>query len=57
MAVLLEAHNLVVREPGTGKNDVAAAALLMAAAAILLTATTNLKGVRPSLRFGVRPRL
>ena len=45
VAVLLEAHNLVVREPGTGKNDVAAAALLLAAAAILLTATTNLKRV------------
>ncbi|HEX6117748.1 MAG TPA: hypothetical protein VFY99_11670 [Solirubrobacterales bacterium] len=39
VAVLVEAHNLVVREPGTGKNDVAAAALLLAAAAILVTAS------------------
>ncbi len=44
VAVLLEAHNLVVREPGTGKNDVAAAALFLAAAAILITALARRAG-------------
>ena len=38
VAVVLECHTLVVREPGAAKNDVAAAALLLAAAAILLNA-------------------
>jgi hypothetical protein len=37
-AVLLEAHTLVVREPGTAKNDVAAAALFLAATALLANA-------------------
>jgi hypothetical protein len=50
VAVLLEAHNLVVREPGTGKNDVAAAALLMAAAAILLTGSR--KGTEGTVPVG-----
>ena len=52
VAVLLEAHNLVVREPGTGKNDVAAAALLLAAAAILLTTTKLGKGSDPLPKTG-----
>jgi hypothetical protein len=51
VAVLLEAHNLVVREPGTGKNDVAAAALLLAACAILLTASRR----EPDLGSGSDP--
>jgi hypothetical protein len=38
VAIVLECHTLVVREPGAAKNDVAAAALLLAAAAILLNA-------------------
>jgi hypothetical protein len=37
-AILLEAHVLVVREPGAAKNDLMAAALLLAAVAILVTA-------------------
>jgi hypothetical protein len=56
VAVLLEAHNLVVREPGTGKNDVAAAALLLAAAAILVTASRRemegTEGTVPVVPFG-----
>jgi hypothetical protein len=36
VAVLLECHTLVVREPGAAKDDVATAALLLAAIAILL---------------------
>lgn len=46
VAVLLESHNLVVREPGTLKNDVAAAALLLAACAILLSARAG-RGALP----------
>ncbi len=38
VAIVLEAHTLVVREPGAAKNDVAAAALLLAAIAIFITA-------------------
>jgi hypothetical protein len=37
-AILLEAHVLVVREPGAAKNDLMAAALILAAIAILVTA-------------------
>lgn len=36
VAVLLATHTLVVREPGTGKNDIMAAALILAAVAIML---------------------
>ncbi len=43
-AVVLECHTLVVREPGAGKNDVAAAALILAAIAILLNATSRSGG-------------
>ena len=38
VAILLECHTLVVREPGAAKNDLATAALLLAAIAILVTA-------------------
>jgi hypothetical protein len=38
VAILLEAHVLVVREPGAAKNDLMAAALLLAAIAILVNA-------------------
>jgi hypothetical protein len=48
VAVLLESHNLVVREPGTLKNDVAAAALLLAACAILVTVNRT-TGTVPSV--------
>ena len=37
-AILLECHTLVVRDPGSGKNDLAAAALLLASIAILVEA-------------------
>jgi hypothetical protein len=36
VAILLEAHVLVVREPGAAKNDLMAAALILAAIAILV---------------------
>lgn len=36
VAVLLECHTVVVREPGAAKNDLAPAALLLAAVAILI---------------------
>ena len=38
VAVLLECHTLVVREPGAAKNDLVTAALLLAAVAILVNA-------------------
>ena len=38
VAILLECHILIVREPGAAKNDLAVAALLLAAIAILVTA-------------------
>jgi len=37
-AILLECHTLVVRDPGSAKNDLAAAALLLVAIAILVQA-------------------
>lgn len=37
-AIVLEAHTLVVREPGAAKNDLMAAALILAAVAILINA-------------------
>jgi hypothetical protein len=37
-AILLECHTLVVRDPGSGKNDLAAAALILAGIAILVEA-------------------
>jgi len=50
VAILLEAHVLVVREPGAAKNDLMAAALILAAIAILVT-TWNLR--RPGRTDGV----
>jgi hypothetical protein len=38
VALVLEAHTLVVREPGAAKNDIVAAALLLTAVAILVNA-------------------
>ena len=38
VAIVLEAHTLVVREPGAAKNDIVTAALLLAAVAILVNA-------------------
>jgi hypothetical protein len=45
-AIVLECHTLVVREPGAGKNDLAAAALILAAIAILVTAASRAEGGR-----------
>jgi len=44
VAVLMATHTLVVREPGTGKNDVMAAVLILSAMAIML----NSSAARPS---------
>jgi hypothetical protein len=41
VALVLEAHTLVVREPGAAKNDIVTAALLLAAVAILVNAWAN----------------
>jgi hypothetical protein len=43
-AILLEAHVLVVREPGAAKNDLMAAALILAAIAILVNAWDARRG-------------
>jgi hypothetical protein len=55
VAVVLECHTLVVREPGAAKNDLAAAAPLLAAIAILVTAWAAQRGKdgeKPSLPVG-----
>ncbi len=55
VAVVLECHTLVVREPGAAKNDLAAAAPLLAAIAILVSAWAARRGrdgERPSLPIG-----
>lgn len=41
VAVLMATHTLVVREPGTGKNDIMAAALILAAVAIMLNRSSS----------------
>jgi hypothetical protein len=46
-AILLEAHVLVVREPGAAKNDLMAAALILAAIAILINAWAKAKDEQP----------
>jgi hypothetical protein len=51
VAILMEAHVLVVREPAAGKNDLMAAGLLLAAIAILVTAW-NLRRDERSLPVG-----
>jgi hypothetical protein len=45
-AIVLECHTLVVREPGAGKNDLVAAALILAAIAILVNASSRTGGGR-----------
>jgi hypothetical protein len=47
VAVVLECHTLVVREPGAAKNDLAAAAPLLAAIAILVTAWAAQRDATP----------
>ena len=52
-ALLLEAHILVVREPGAAKNDLMAAALLLAAIAIAVTAWTMRRRIpNPAVPLG-----
>jgi hypothetical protein len=46
VAILLEAHVLVVREPGAAKNDLMAAALILAVVAILINAWHLSRGHR-----------
>ncbi len=41
VAVLLATHTLVVREPGTGKNDIMAAALVLSAVALMLNRSST----------------
>lgn len=41
VAILLATHTLVVREPGTGKNDIMAVALVLAAVAIMLNRSST----------------
>ncbi len=48
-AILLEAHVLVVREPGAAKNDLMAAALTLAATAILVNAWEKRAGAAAGL--------
>lgn len=43
VAVVLATHTLVVREPGTGKNDIVAIALTLSATAILLNRSASAK--------------
>jgi hypothetical protein len=52
VAILLEAHVLVVREPAAGKNDLMAAALLLASIAILVTAWNLGRDGKPPARGG-----
>jgi hypothetical protein len=47
VAILLECHTLVVREPGAAKNDLMAAALLLAGIAILVEAWNRRKDLEP----------
>jgi hypothetical protein len=48
VAILLECHTLVVREPGAAKNDLMAAVLLLAAIAILVNAWTSQRSEQPA---------
>jgi hypothetical protein len=56
VAVLLECHTLVVREPGAAKNDLAAAVPVLAAIAILVNAWAAQRAAGPE-REGERPAL
>ncbi len=49
-AILLECHTLVVRDPGSGKNDLMAAALLLAGIAILVQAFAESRAISGKLR-------
>lgn len=48
VAILLECHTLVVREPGAAKNDLMAAVLLLAAIAILIDAWASQRAEQPA---------
>jgi hypothetical protein len=48
VALLLECHTLVVREPGAAKNDLMAAVLLLAAIAILISAWASQQAEQPA---------
>ena len=54
VALVLEAHTLIVREPGSGKNDLVGAGLVLAAVALLISAwaaRSARRPARPSLVF------
>ena len=57
VAILLEAHVLVVREPGAAKNDLMAAALILAAIAILVTIWNQHRASRTTAVDGPKSRL
>ena len=57
VAILLEAHVLVVREPGAAKNDLMAAALILAAIAILVTTWNQHRASRTTGVDGPKSRL
>jgi hypothetical protein len=54
-AILLECHTLVVRDPGSGKNDLMAAALLLAGIAILVEAWNRRASSHQGSPFAERP--
>jgi hypothetical protein len=51
-AILLECHTLVVRDPGSGKNDLMAASLLLAGIAILVEAWSHRDELEPGWALG-----
>ncbi len=53
VAILLECHTLVVREPGAAKNDLMAAALFLVAIAILVEAWNRRERLSPGWALGV----
>jgi hypothetical protein len=57
VAILLESHILIVREPAAAKNDLAVAALLLAAIAIAITAWTQREAASGEEDAGGRPAL
>jgi hypothetical protein len=52
VALVLECHTLVVREPGAAKNDLMAAVLLLAGIAILVTAWNSRRAAAERLPVG-----
>lgn len=55
VALVIEAHTLIFREPGSGKNDVVAAALVLSAVALLVSGWAARRAAEP--RQDVSPGL